>query len=191
MCEHSNLNSRKLISKLVVGRGYVVLSPKANLKPRYRLLFLLILIEEILILFVLLESVCVKWTTFSQLLFHTWPASVNRVVSFWILFQSWGRIPRMFGAEYISNPTTLSMKMSRPRKWGHVTNNSTILLKNIGSNSPYIKVDISSRIPTKTGVIIIIISWRLFALMKIHIKTIRLTCLNCTWVSPEGLQRWR
>ena len=50
-------------------------------------------------------------------------------------------------------------------------------------------VDIPSRIPAKIVVIIIIGSWALRRIMKIHIKTIRLTCLNRTLVSPEGLQR--
>ncbi len=193
MCEHSNLNSRKLVPKSVIGRGYAVVSLVAslnvrNLTPSCFFNPVSIVIVNVCVLF---ELVDLELTIFCQLVGKILPELLNRVVSRLILCQSQGRIPRIFGAEYISNPTTLSTNMSRPRKWGQLVNNSTILWKNNDSNSPYIIVDITSRIPAKIVVIIIIGSWALRRIMKIHIKTIRLTCLNRTLVSPEGLQRWR
>ena len=180
------------MSKLVVGIGYVVVSLVTSLNVRNFTPSCFVDPVSLMMVnaCVLLELVDVELTIFCQWVGKIWPRLLNRVVCLLILSQSQGRIPRIFGAEYISNPMTLSTNMSRPRKCGQLVNNSTILWKKSGSNSPYIIVDIPSRIPAKI-VVIIIRSWALRRIMKIHITNIRMTCLNRILVSPEGLQRWR
>ncbi len=140
MWEHSKRKLRNLASSETQEIiGYVAVSKKAKLKERYLSPFLLLILpEEIVILFVLLEVVVVEVTAFSQLICEIRPVTVNRLVSFLILSQSRGSIPRIFGAEYISHPSVTSISMCRPRKWGQVTSNSTTLLRNICSKYPYL-----------------------------------------------------